>query len=494
MQYILIIPGYNRYQESKEIKKSREVFYHRVLASLLKANPDDFVGLSKFKKIAKAKGMLQTNNGLRRNDCLVLELPFTVVAFPSQFDYANNNLSLADVQRNIKQDGGIDIDFSDHSPAHRVLLKWKEVNLVQIWTRHYRGDIRPQVQLKHIRGDDFQYCDELSANLEIVRDDTIQTLELALEYEKCKTRMLRRQLISVKKKSAALKNAKDADVNAEARLSIGEELANNRLETFAYKVNREYQNALINHYSGFQANDRLLNEDNHLQVYELVEQMFPLHFCVLKSLIFSKRAHQPKRSKSKGYKAKQLALVNQFCALVRIRFPGHLLDWAVVGTMAMWGKGVQMKYHRNTYLKAFTCVVKIAFKHLNKIWSKTKTERDAIIRAQIYMHHSSDNCQEYHAFATQRRNQPGVMHTGMVFNLVQAKEYEKPPGTVMKDPDGNEWVVVSSRLRDYWRCDMKLLRETFDGEAFSISKQDITFPLVGWNIVRLPNDPITHIY
>ena len=138
--------------------------------------------------------------------------------------------------------------------------------------------------------------------------------------------------------------------------------------------------------------------------------------------------------------------------------------------------------------------MKIAFKHLNKIWSKTKTERDAIIRAQIYMHHSSDNCQEYHAFATQRRNQPGVMHTGMVFNLVQAKEYEKPPGTVMKDPDGNEWVVVSSRLRDYWRCDMKLLRETFDGEAFSISKQDITFPLVGWNIVRLPNDPITHIY
>jgi len=155
----------------------------------------------------------------------------------------------------------------------------------------------------------------------------------------------------------------------------------------------------------------------------------------------------------------------------------------------MWGKGVQMKYHRNTYLKAFTCGEKTVFKHLNKIWSKTKAERDAIIRAQIYMHHSSDNCQEYHAFATQRRNQPGVMHTGMVFNLMQAKECEKPPGTVMKDPDGNEWVVVSSRLQDYWRCDMKLLRETFDGDAFSISKQYITFPLVGWNIVRLPNEP-----
>ena len=192
-------------------------------------------------------------------------------------------------------------------------------------------------------------------------------------------------------------------MNAEARLTIREELANNRLETFTYKVNREYNNATIKHYSGFQANDRLLDEDIHFRIYELVEKSFPLHFCVLQSLIFSERAHQPKRSKKKGYKAKQLALVNEFCALVRIRFPGHLLDWAVVGTMAMWAKGVPMKYHRNSHLKAFSCKEKTAFKHLDKIWSKTKAERDAIIRGQIYMHHSSDNCQEYHSFATQRQ-------------------------------------------------------------------------------------------
>ena len=83
VQYILIIPGYNRYQESKEIKKCREAFYNRVLASLVKANAEDFVGLSKFKKIAKAREILQTSNGIRRNGCLAWELPFTMVSFPN---------------------------------------------------------------------------------------------------------------------------------------------------------------------------------------------------------------------------------------------------------------------------------------------------------------------------------------------------------------------------------------------------------------------------
>ena len=108
------------------------------------------------------------------------------------------------------------------------------------------------------------------------------------------------------------------------------------------------------------------------------------------------------------------------------------------------------KYHQNSHLKAFSCEEKSAFKHLNKIWKQTKSVRDAVIRAQVYVHHGSDNCQEYHPFATQRQNTPGVMHTGMVFNMVQAKEYVKPPGTVMKDPNDNEWIVTSSSLSDYF--------------------------------------------
>ena len=148
VQYILIIPGYNRYGETKEIKKCREGFYNRVLASVVKSNLEDFVGLYKLKKIAKARELLEKNNGIQRNGRLAVELPFTLVLFPNQFHYANNNIPLADVQRNVKQDGSVEIDFFDHSPAHRVLLKWKDLHAVQIWAEHHRGDLRPQVELK----------------------------------------------------------------------------------------------------------------------------------------------------------------------------------------------------------------------------------------------------------------------------------------------------------------------------------------------------------
>ena len=81
------------------------------------------------------------------------------------------------------------------------------------------------------------------------------------------------------------------------------------------------------------------------------------------------------------------------------------------------------------------------------------------------------------------------MHTGMVVNTVQAKEYTKPPGTVMKDPNDVEWIVTSSSLSDYRHCDMELLRETFEGEQFTTVQQRISFPAIGWNVVYLPNAP-----
>ena len=219
--------------------------------------------------------------------------------FPNQFHYANNHLPPADVRRNIKQDGGVEIDFFDHSPAHRILLKWKDLHAVQIWSEHHRGDLRPQVELKKELANDFQYCDELSAKLDVVRDDTIQTLELALEYERTKSRILRRKLCTANCKSNTEKNLKHLDVNAEAKISIKEELTQNRLTSFAYRVNREYHDALVNHYSGFQANNRLMDENLHSRIYELVEKSFPLHFSVMQSLIFSERAHEAKRSRKR---------------------------------------------------------------------------------------------------------------------------------------------------------------------------------------------------
>ena len=125
---------------------------------------------------------------------------------PNQYDYLNDNISAADVSRHINQDAGIELDLSAYSPASNVLLKWNELPGVQVWSEYFRGDLRPQVELKRC-AHEFLYCDKLTEKLDVVRDDLIQTLELALEFEKCRTRILRRKLTRVGRNFTAAKEA-----------------------------------------------------------------------------------------------------------------------------------------------------------------------------------------------------------------------------------------------------------------------------------------------
>ena len=60
-----------------------------------------------------------------------------------------------------------------------------------------------------------------------------------------------------------------------------------------------------------------------------------------------------------------------------------------------------------------------------------------VIQAQQFIYHTSDNYQQYHAFATQRISfKAGIMHVGMVFILILIGEYLKPKGTIYLDGQG----------------------------------------------------------
>ena len=49
----------------------------------------------------------------------------------------------------------------------------------------------------------------------------------------------------------------------------------------------------------------------------------------------------------------------------------------------------------------------------------------------------------------QRDNTAGVFHNGMVFNLIKAREYNKPNGTMHLDPSSKKWEVLSSEMPNY---------------------------------------------
>ena len=171
-------------------------------------------------------------------------------------------------------------------------------------------------------------------------------------------------------------------------------MSTNKLSMFAYTVNKEYNNAWIEHYSDYQSHEALLSLRSNDIIYELIKYDFPVHFHALRSIIFGKFSGWASMKKKKHYIQRQQSLVNHFCALIRVRNPHFLIDWAMMGTTSMSAKGMQTNIYRSSALKSFSCTLKTAFRHLDAIHASTANERNAIIVEQQCMHHALDNTQQ----------------------------------------------------------------------------------------------------
>ncbi len=64
---------------------------------------------------------------------------------------------------------------------------------MQFWTEIFRGDARPPVTLVDCRSLE-NYCDDIIKLHLTVKDDLLQTMQLALAYEQCKNEILSRKI------------------------------------------------------------------------------------------------------------------------------------------------------------------------------------------------------------------------------------------------------------------------------------------------------------
>ena len=84
-------------------------------------------------------------------------------------------------------------------------------------------------------------------------------------------------------------------------------------------------------------------------------------------------------------------------------------------------------------MKSFLVIPRIALKVLDAIYEETQPDRKALISRQQISSHSSDNYNQYHAHSIQVSNKAGIMHLGMIYNIIQCKEWVKPAGTIYRD-------------------------------------------------------------
>ena len=125
---------------------------------------------------------LNEHHSVERNNYIYIELVCSVKAYGERDELmAGQNLEWHLGRGN----SGMLVDLNEFPSDKSLQIKPAELPSIQFWVEHYRGDLRPQVQLKRKRIL-HQLCDQLVNILDEVKDDPLQTLELALEFEKKK--------------------------------------------------------------------------------------------------------------------------------------------------------------------------------------------------------------------------------------------------------------------------------------------------------------------
>jgi hypothetical protein len=268
----------------------------------------------------------------------------------------------------------------------------------------------------------------------------------------------------------------------ELMVILKNELTDDAISSFSKLVDTCYKDAMESHYVSFNRNDTLLHPRVKQYIFELIRDQFPFHYAVFHSLIFTNIKYRKSRQCDDLIEGKKTALCNHFLAICRMRDSDNLIHWAMIGTLAIHGKGCPNIIHRNPIMKSFSTTTACALKHADLIYNKTKSEREYLIKSQPIGGHSLDNYNKHHAKTTQSDGKSSIYHTGMVYNLVQFKQFPIPLHTVLKSRDGMQYDVVGMQTQDAYNQLLKII--PLGGDL--CDNTVIHYPQLGWSIVSVP--------
>jgi hypothetical protein len=423
-EFVLVIPANTR-SELRTTKTARTDIKNAVIDSIIASSPAmSQRGQSQDARRKIASQQLMEKHGIARNDSIYIELRCRVVSYPNRDYYTSVDCCIEEVKKQIQNDAGLYIRLVDY-PRRQPLLRWRDMSSIQIFLPHIRGDYRSRVTLSKDYSSPL-YGQELDHKLRQVQGDPLMTVELQLAHEQKKSAHLEHRV----QKLNETRIMENGQLAAEfIHNALKDELESSRLTEFAKSVDKVYYNGWLDHYRNLQSNVRLLPSDTANRIYEGIKQFFPFNFTSLQLTMFGQRSHEPARAKTDGYAKKMRNLTHHFLAMIRERDPHLLVHWALVGTIALFFKNVCLKHARNFIMKPCTTTIQTAFDKLDALYEATLPDRLKLLRQLQLGCHSSDNYQQYHPYKTQRCGAPGVYHSGMVYNFVMAKEFNKPPGS-----------------------------------------------------------------
>ena len=149
---------------------------------------------------------------------------------------------------------------------------------------------------------------------------------------------------------------------------------------------------------------------------------------------------------------------------------------------------LSVKQYKNPLTRGFSTELSTAFKHLDQIYEDTAPTRLKILKGLPNVVQSFDNYNALHKPSIARDNVATIAHIGMVSNVVRCIEYNKPAGSILRDPHGQQWSVVSSSMPNSWQCVVSLKLRSPIRSCSGVTVK-VALPNADWQIVSLHGQP-----
>ncbi len=326
-QFVMIIPnnhkGDNKYGIAHR-KSLRKRVVTAVATSLADNTPSSsrapFRRISDFAQMKIAEQHLLRNHGIKRQQLTYIELRVSIHRYPHRDDFLSDILPVSEVTRLIRQHEGIFITLLNYpalngnSDATNVFhIRWSEVPFVQFWSKYYRGNYRPPITISSKHGT-AQFANDLELQFNQYKDDNLRLSELLLAYERKKNDNLTKTVRPLERKISNAMQATNRQSQDFMQNQMKAEMTDNRLPEFCTYANKIYHDAWIQQYSNFNPNTALLCNSAIIEMHQILEATFPIHYACVKSIIYGKRSHEPGRALSNYNLEKRNVLVHYFFA------------------------------------------------------------------------------------------------------------------------------------------------------------------------------------
>ena len=314
---IMIIPACERIDggNAKYLPSIKRNISHLIKESM----PEIFQGI-KLSGVQNALNNLLRQNGniIERSGEEYWEFKVKVAIYPKRYELSNPNFPATEIDQWIKHGEGISFSLQDYPSRSNLLIKFHgELDTIQLWHAQFRGEEWPGVAFSGRKRVEEKLHDDLRQHLHDYEHDSKALLEL-------ESSLTKEQLRIAKAKS----NSKGKNNNT--NLNFSSEMDAAKLSKFCFEVDRIYAEALRHKKTTFQPHGRLLDPNCFDKIYGKIEAEFPTILEALKSIVFSKRNHQPHQQDTKAVTNKRVNIVNAFLRMCRERNKNNLPHWAIV--------------------------------------------------------------------------------------------------------------------------------------------------------------------